>query len=143
MKKQNFSVLNYGSTEIPLFAEKQGQEWVDYGIDNLYGDYLRDLFLSSSTHGAIVNGVADMIYGGGLDATDREDNDQKKEQWIRLQELLNNSDDGLLQKIAFDIKLYGMVYLNVIWNRARTRIGGIKHLPVHTMRSGVADSDGS
>ena len=142
MKKQNFSVLNYGSTEIPLFAEKQGQEWVDYGIDNLYGDYLRDLFLSSSTHGAIVNGVADMIYGGGLDATDREDNDQKKEQWLRLQELLNNSDDGLLQKIAFDIKLYGMVYLNVIWNRARTRIGGIKHLPVHTMRSGVADSDG-
>lgn len=142
MKKQNFSVLNYGSTEIPLFAEKQGQEWVDYGIDNLYGEYLRDLFLSSSTHGAIVNGVADMIYGGGLDATDREDNDQKKEQWIRLQELLNNSDDGLLQKIAFDIKLYGMVYLNVIWNRARTRIGAIKHLPVHTMRSGVADSDG-
>ena len=142
MKKQNFSVLNYGSTEIPLFAEKQGQDWVDYGIDNLYGDYLRDLFLSSSTHGAIVNGVADMIYGGGLDATDREDNDQKKEQWIRLQELLNNSDDGLLQKIAFDIKLYGMVYLNVIWNRARTRIGAIKHLPVHTMRSGVADSDG-
>ena len=142
MKKQNFSVLNYGTTEIPLFAEKQGQEWVDYGIDNLYGDYLRDLFLSSSTHGAIVNGVADMIYGGGLDATDREDNDQKKEQWLRLQELLNNSDDSLLQKIAFDIKLYGMVYLNVIWNRARTRIGAIKHLPVHTMRSGVADSDG-
>ena len=142
MKKQNFSVLNYGSTEIPLFAEKQGQEWVDYGIDNLYGEYLRDLFLSSSTHGAIVNGVADMIYGGGLDATDREDNDQKKEQWIRLQELLNNSDDSLLQKMAFDIKLYGMVYLNVIWNRARTRIGAIKHLPVHTMRSGVADSDG-
>ena len=35
-----------------------------------------------------------------------------------------------------------MVYLNVIWNRARTRIGAIKHLPVHTMRSGVADSDG-
>jgi len=142
MKKQNFSVLNYGSTEIPLFAEKQGQEWVDYGIDNLYGEYLRDLFLSSSTHGAIVNGVADMIYGGGLDATDREDNDQKKEQWIRLQELLNNSDDSLLQKMAFDIKLYGMVYLNVIWNNARTRIGAIKHLPVHTMRSGVADSEG-
>ena len=142
MKKQNFSVLNYGSTEIPLFAEKQGQEWVDYGIDNLYGEYLRDLFLSSSTHGAIVNGVADMIYGGGLDATDREENDQKKEQWIRLQELLNNSDDSLLQKMAFDIKLYGMVYLNVIWNRARTRIGAIKHLPVHTMRSGIADSDG-
>jgi hypothetical protein len=142
MKKQNFSVLNYGNTEIPLFAEKQGQKWVDYGVDNLYGEYLRDLFLASSTHGAIVNGVSDMIYGGGLDAVDREENDQKKEQWLRLQDLLNNSDTDLLQKMAFDIKLYGMTYLNVIWNKSRTRLGAIKHLPVHTIRSGVADSEG-
>jgi hypothetical protein len=142
MKKQNFSVLNYGNTEIPLFKEKQGQKWVDYGVDNLYGEYLRDLFLASSTHGAIVNGVSDMIYGGGLDAVDREENDQKKEQWLRLQDLLNNSDTDLLQKMAFDIKLYGMTYLNVIWNKSRTRLGAIKHLPVHTIRSGVADSEG-
>ena len=143
MKKQNFSFLNYQTSEIPLFREKGNQKWIDYGLDNCYGDYLRDLFLASSTHGAIVNGVADMIYGGGLDATDREENDQKKEQWIRLQDLLNNSDSDLLQKMAFDIKLYGMTYLNVIWNQSRTRIGGIKHLPVHTMRSGLADSEGA
>ncbi len=142
MKKQNFSVLNYGSTEIPLFKEKQGQQWVDYGVDNLYGEYLRDLFLASSTHGAIVNGVSDMIYGGGLDATDREESDGKREQWLRLQDLLNNSDTDILQKIAFDIKLYGMTYLNVIWNKSRTRLGCLKHLPVHTIRSGVADSEG-
>ena len=91
MKKQNFSVLNYGSTEIPLFAEKQGQEWVDYGIDNLYGDYLRDLFLSSSTHGAIVNGVADMNYGGGLDATGREDNEPKEGTRVRLSKTTNKN----------------------------------------------------
>jgi capsid portal protein len=142
MKKQNFSFLNYDTSEIPLFKEKQGQKWVNYGVDNLYGDYLRDLFLASSTHGAIVNGVADMIYGGGLDATDREENDEKKEQWIRLQDLLNNSDHELLQKISFDIKLYGMTYLNVIWNASRTRIAELKHLPVHTIRCGVADSEG-
>ena len=142
MKKQNFSVFNYQTSEIPLFREKGNQKWVDYGLDNAYGDYLRDLFLASSTHGAIVNGVADMIYGGGLDATDRENNDQKKEQWIRLQDLLNNSDSDLLQKMAFDIKLYGMTYLNVIWNQSRTRIGGLKHLPVHTIRAGVANSEG-
>tara|TARA_R110002167_G_scaffold6795_4_gene32088 strand:+ start:300 stop:2366 length:2067 start_codon:yes stop_codon:yes gene_type:complete len=142
MKKDNFSVINYTDQEIPVFCEKQGQKFVTYGADDLYGDYLRDLFISSSTNGAIINGVADMIYGGGIDATDKDESDGKREQWLRLQDLLRKSDDDLLQKVAFDIKLYGMTYVNVIWNASRTRIACIKHLPVHTIRSGVADSEG-
>ena len=142
MNKHDFSVINYTDQEIPCFQEKQGQKFVSYGHDDLYGDYLRDLFLASSTNGAIINGVADMIYGGGLDATDRDDSDAKREQWLRLQDLLRKSSDDLLQKVAFDVKLYGMSYVNVIWNKPRTRIACLKHLPVHTMRSGVADSEG-
>lgn len=142
MNKENFSVINYTDQEIPVFREKQGQKFVTYGADDMYGDYLRDLFISSSTNGAIINGVADMIYGGGLDATDKDESDGKREQWLRLQDLLRKSDDDLLQKVAFDLKLYGMTYLNVIWNSSRTRIACMKHLPVHTMRSGVADSEG-
>ena len=142
MNKHDFSVINYTDQEIPCFEEKQGQKFVSYGHDDLYGDYLRDLFLASSTNGAIINGVADMIYGGGLDATDRDDSDSKREQWLRLQDLLRKSSDDLLQKVAFDLKLYGMSYVNVIWNKPRTRIACLKHLPVHTMRSGVADSEG-
>tara|TARA_Y100001972_G_scaffold129285_1_gene196104 strand:- start:540 stop:2981 length:2442 start_codon:yes stop_codon:yes gene_type:complete len=143
MNKHDFSVINYTDQEIPVFQEKQGQNYVSYGFDDLYGDYLRDLFLASSTNGAIINGVADMIYGGGLDATDRDDSDSKREQWLRLQDLLRKSSDGLLQRVAFDLKLYGMAYVNVIWNASRTRIGCIKHLPVHTMRSGIADEEGN
>ena len=143
MNKHDFSVINYTDQEIPVFQEKQGQKYVSYGYDDLYGDYLRDLFLASSTNGAIINGVADMIYGGGLDATDRDDSDSKREQWLRLQDLLRKSSDGLLQRVAFDLKLYGMAYINVIWNASRTRIGCIKHLPVHTMRSGIADDEGN
>ena len=142
MNKENFSVINYTDQEIPVFREKQGQKFVTYGADDMYGDYLRDLFISSSTNGAIINGVADMIFGGGLDATDKDESDEKREQWLRLQDLLRKSDDDLLQKVAFDLKLYGMTYLNVIWNSSRTRIACMKHLPVHTMRSGVADSEG-
>lgn len=142
MKKDNFSVINYTDQEIPVFCEKQGQKFVTYGADDLYGDYLRDLFITSSTNGAIINGVADMIYGGGLDATDKDDSDGTKEQWLRLQDLLRKSDEDLLQKVAFDIKLYGMTYVNVIWNASRTRIAQLKHLPVHTIRSGIADSEG-
>ena len=55
MNKHDFSVINYTDQEIPSFQEKQGQKFVSYGHDDLYGDYLRDLFLASSTNGAIIN----------------------------------------------------------------------------------------
>ena len=140
--KQQFSILGVPTHEIPLFEEKQGRTWVAYGSDDSYGQYLERLFLQSSIHSAIVSGVGDMIYGEGLDATDRELNDGKKEQWLRLQTLLDNSSADLLKKVALDLKLYGQAYINTIWSRDRMRIAEMKHLPVHCMRSGLADASG-
>ncbi len=140
--KTNFSVLGYANNELPIFEEKNGRNYVTYGKDDHYGEYLRDLFLTSSTHNAIVNGVAEMIHGEGIDANDRDENDGKREAWLRFNELMADSEDDLLRKISLDIKLYGMTYINVIWNRGRTRIKTMKHLPVHQMRSGMVNSDG-
>ena len=140
--RAEFSVLGYANNELPIFQELGGSNYVTYGQDDHYGDYLRDLFLTSSTHNAIVNGVAEMIHGEGLDATDRDDSDGHREAWLRLQKLFEASDPDLLRKQALDIKLYGMTYVNVIWNRARTQIAQLRHLPVHQMRSGLVDSNG-
>ena len=140
--KTELSVLGYANNELPIFEEKGGKNYVTYGADDHYGEYLRDLFLTSSTHNAIVNGVADMIHGEGLDASDRDENDGKREAWLRYNELMDACDSDLLRKMALDIKLYGMTYVNTIWNRGRTRIKMMKHLPVHQMRSGLVDSEG-
>jgi hypothetical protein len=136
------SVLGYANNELPIFKELSASNFVTYGEDDLYGEYLRDLYLTSSTHNAIVNGVAEMIYGEGIDATDRDESDGKREAWLRLQALLNASDKDLLRKMALDLKLYGMTYVNTIWNRGRTRINKLRHLPVHQMRSGMVNGDG-
>lgn len=141
--KTELSVLGYANNELPIFEEKGGKNYVTYGADDHYGEYLRDLFLTSSTHNAIVTGVAEMIYGEGIDATDRDENDGKREAWLRYNELMNACDSDLLRKMALDIKLYGMTYVNTIWNRGRTRIKMMKHLPVHQMRSGMVDSEGN
>ena len=85
MSKHEFNVYGLPTHELPLFQEKPGREWVDYGYDNAYGDYLRDLYLGSSIQSAVVSGVSEMIYGEGLDATDRE---QKPDQWLKTQKLL-------------------------------------------------------
>lgn len=140
--KHDFSLLHYTQDTVPQFREKQGQNYVDYGSDNKYDLYLRDLYLGSSIHNAICNGVSAMIQGEGLDATDRDASDGKKEQWLRLQKLLQESDRDLLERISMDIKVYGQTYINVIWNRARTGVAQLKHLPVHTMRCGPANSKG-
>ena len=61
MSKHEFNVYGLPTHELPLFQEKAGREWVDYGFDNGYGDYLRDLYLGSSIQSAVVSGVSEMI----------------------------------------------------------------------------------
>lgn len=139
MSKHEFNVYGLPTHELPLFQEKPGREWVDYGYDNAYGDYLRDLYLGSSIQSAVVSGVSEMIYGEGLDATDR---DEKPEQWLKTQKLLENSDENILRQLCFDLKLYGQCYVQVIWNRVRTEIAELRFIPAHSVRSGVADAQG-
>jgi hypothetical protein len=139
MSKHEFNVFGLPTHELPLFTEKTGRDWVDYGFDNQYGDYLRDLYLGSSIQAAVVNGVSEMIYGDGLDATDRE---EKPEQWLKTQKLLENSDEDIMRQLCFDLKLYGQCYVQVIWNRVRTEVAEMRFLPAHTVRTGIANSQG-
>jgi len=139
MSKHEFNVFGLPTHELPLFTEKTGRDWVDYGFDNQYGDYLRDLYLGSSIQAAVVNGVSEMIYGDGLDATDRE---EQPEQWLKTQKLLENSDEDIMRQLCFDLKLYGQCYVQVIWNRVRTEVAELRFLPAHTVRTGIADSQG-
>jgi len=139
MSKHEFNVFGLPTHELPLFQEKTGRDWVDYGYDNLYGSYLRDLYLGSSIQAAVVNGVSEMIYGEGLEATDR---DEKPDQWLKTQKLFENSDEDILRQLCFDLKLYGQCYVQVIWNRVRTEVAELRFLPAHTVRSGIADAQG-
>jgi hypothetical protein len=139
MSKHEFNVFGLPTHELPLFRENTGRDWVDYGYDNLYGDYLRDLYLGSSIQSAVVSGVSEMIYGEGLNATDKE---EKPDQWLKTQRLFENSDEDILRQLCFDIKLYGQCYVQVIWNRVRTEVAEMRFLPAHTVRAGIADSQG-
>ena len=140
--KHNFSIYDLPTHELPLFEEQPGSEWINYGFDNLYGDYLRDLYLGSSIHTAVVNGVAEMIAGEGIDATDRLQNAGKREQWLKFSGLMEKSSDDLVRRLSFDMKLYGMAYIQVIWNRSRTGIAELRHISSSNVRSGKANADG-
>ena len=141
-KQDNISVIHLAEYNLPTITEVNNKDWVQFGDDNLYPQYLLELYNGSSINNAIIKGVSAMIYGEGLDATDREESDSKKESWLALNGLLHNSSKDVLKCLAFDLKLFGMCYVNAIWNRPRTKIVEIRHIPAQYMRSGKADAYG-
>ena len=132
----NLNLVKLSHYNIPHLVEKQNQDWISFGEDNLYPNYLLELFLGSAINGALVKSIGAMIYGEGLAATNADENIDTKESYLRLTELLYNSDDDVLKDLAMDLKLFGGCYVNVIWSRDRSKIAKMKHIPAQYIRSG-------
>jgi len=134
--KRKMSVINTASSNIPAFSEKPNKEYIEMGADNMYPYYLEELFASSSIHGAVVKGVSEMIYGGGLTS---EDKDNNIEQWLKVKKIFG--DETCLKRASGDLKLYGQCYLNVIWSQDRSTVSEVHHIPASTIRCGKADDE--
>ena len=132
----NLNLVKLSHYNIPHLVEKSNQDWISFGDDNLYPNYILELFLGSAINGALIKSIGAMIYGEGLAATNVDDNTDTKESYLRLTELLHNSDDDVLKDLAMDLKLFGGCYVNVIWSRDRSRIAKMKHIPAQYIRSG-------
>ena len=66
----NLHVINLSSYTSPSIEENTQGEFVEYGNDNNYFQYLIDRYVGSTTNQAIIDGVSKMIYGKGIDALD-------------------------------------------------------------------------
>ena len=132
----NLNLVKLSHYNIPHLVEKSNQDWISFGDDNLYPNYILELFLGSAINGALIKSIGAMIYGEGLAATNVDESTDTKESYLRLTELLHNSDDDVLKDLAMDLKLFGGCYVNVIWSRDRSRIAKMKHIPAQYIRSG-------
>ena len=111
---------------------QQGQEYVYYGKDNLYPQYLIDLYNSSPVHHALVVSIATMIYGDGVQG------DEIIQEWV-----LSNKFDDELRKTCLDLKLQGGFIWEVVWNSDGNKILSVKHSPFEQWRAGQMDEDGN
>ena len=109
------------------FAEKSsGKGWINYGDDNLYPQYLIDLYQKSGTHNALCTSIGYMIFGEGL-KTDSLDARLKMEEW---------GLDDEIRKSCIDLKIQGGFALEIIYSIDRTTISKVRHLPFENIRSG-------
>lgn len=66
----NIHVLELSGYEAPVIKESKREDWVEYGTDNNYYQYLIDRYTNSTTNNAIINNITRLVYGRGLSATD-------------------------------------------------------------------------
>ena len=134
--KSDLSIVNLSSYTSPQIKEVASKEFVSYGEDNNYFQYLIDRYNGSPSNNAIINGVSEMIYGKGLDATDSS---AKPEQYAQMKSLFNKD---CTRKLCYDLKLMGQCAIQVIYSQDREKIVQLEHIPIETLRAEKCDDKG-
>jgi hypothetical protein len=127
--KDAIHVVSLSSYTAPQVMESTRYEWVEYGDDNLYFNYLIDRYNGSPTNNAAVNGISEMIYGRGLDATD---SNSKPTEYNEMKSLFSKS---CMKRICYDYKMMGQAALQVIYSKDRSKIVKVAHMPIETLRA--------
>ena len=127
------SLSNYVS---PTIEEKKGKAFVTYGDKNSYFQYLIDRYNGSPTNNAVINGISEMIYGKGLDATD---SNKKPDAYAQAITLLHKD---CLRKLCADLKLFGQCSMQVIYSKDRKKIARVEHIPVEQLAAEKCNDKG-
>ena len=127
-------VLNLSSYNKPEIVEDKRKDWIAYGSDNNYYNYLIDLYTNSATNNAIINGVSSMIYGKGLDALDSS---SKTEEYAAMRSIFSND---CLRKSALDLKLLGEASFQILYKDKK--VYKAEHFPRQTLRAEKCNEDG-
>ena len=132
----SIKIVQLASYTAPKIVESKSKEWVFYGENNNYYQHLIDLYNSSPTNNAAINGISQMIFGKGLDATDST---KKLEEYAMMKSLFSND---CVRRLAYDLKLMGQCAMQVVYDKSHKRIIEVAHFPIETLRSGKANEDG-
>ena len=129
-------IVNLSTYTSPEIVETSNKDWVSYGADNAYFQYLIDRYNGSPTNNAIINGISQMIYGRGLDALN---SNKKPDQYAKMVSLLKKD---MVRKVCYDLKLMGQCAMQVIYSKDRKTIAQVEHIPVENLRAEKCNEKG-
>ena len=136
VEKGKIHIVNMSSYTRPEIKEQYNRDWVEYGDDNNYFSYLIDRYNGSPTNNAAINGIAEMIYGKGIDAVDSK---EKEADYLEMKELFTKS---CMKKVCYDYKMMGQAAIQIIYSKDRKKIVQVEHIPVETLRAEKANNKG-
>lgn len=107
MENLQFSILSNEARIIPDIVEKKvsGKDYIGYGEDNKFPQYVWNLYLKSSVLQGIVNGTCDFVSGNGIVSN------------IPIGKVVNEEGEELediIRKISIDYGIFGGFCFQVI-----------------------------
>ena len=136
-KVSEFGFVNLSTYTSPEVKEVNGADWIEYGADNNYFQFLIDRYNGSPTNNAAINGISQAIYGKGLNATD---SNRKPNEYAQMISLFRKD---VVRRVCYDLKLMGQCAIQVIYSKDRSKIVQLEHMPIETLRAEKCDADGN
>lgn len=130
----NISIVQLSAYTSPVIQENKKSDYIEYGVDNNYFQYLIDRYLYSATNNAIITGVTNMIYGKGLDALD---SNRKPNEYAQMRSIIKGD---MLKKVALERKMLGMGAMQVVMEKGQVK--SIDHFPMNTLRAEKCNDKG-
>jgi hypothetical protein len=127
-------VLNLSAYTSPQINESKKGDFVEYGADNNYFQFLIDRYLYSTTNNAIITGCSNMIYGKGVSALDAN---KKPDEYAKMISIIK---PNALKKVALERKLLGMAAMQVGYEKGEVKF--VDHFPMHTLRAEKCNDKG-
>lgn len=120
----NFFGFTLAQNNTPKFTESGNKDWINYGADNLYPEFLVDLLDNSSKHNAIVKRKTDLTAGSG---------------WVGHEDIVANEFgsedlDTIAYKNAYDLNLYGSFAVIITWSKDKQSIARVKFISISKIR---------
>ena len=132
----NVHILNLAAYNTPVITESKRDNWVEYGADNNYYQFLIDRYTNSTTNNAIINNVCRLLYGKGLSALDAN---RKPNEYAQMKALLS---DDCLRRLFIDRKMLGQSAIQVHYNEKHDKILKALHIPVNLIRAEKCNENG-
>ena len=135
-KVSEFGFVNLSTYTSPEIKEVSGKEYIEYGADNNYFQFLIDRYNGSPTNNAAINGISQAIYGKGLNATNSS---SKPNEYAQMLSLFKKD---VVRRLCYDLKLMGQCAMQIIYSKDRKTIAQIEHMPIETLRAEKCNDEG-
>lgn len=118
----------------PIETKVRGKEYVSWGEDNLYPQYIYSLYTQCTMHQTICKGLSEYIYGNGVDTQ------------LNVDEVINVDGETLtdiIKQAINDYVIFGGFCIQVIFSEDSTKIVELYNLEMENVRVGTLEDDDS
>lgn len=132
----NIDIINLAQYEAPQIVESKQKEWVTFGDNNNYFQFLIDRYRKSTTNMSIINNVTRLMYGKGLGVIDAS---RKPSEYAQVMAIFNKN---CLRKLCFDLKTLGQCVIQVHYNDKHDKILKAFHMDMNLVAMEKCDKYG-